>query len=722
MAYHPRTFTNSNHAARGSQASLATQAPRWHFRTFTNSGSDFRDRSRDQSWTQAPSARSFQNRTGPQRYPNSGRPRGGNGYARVPRRSQRVVTANDQFGLIISLVFEICQLRHHANNWIELPKSIDSNIDNLFHSINLPRPNDDLTNQKIVLKNLLKHDLQEAAQTHIQSQLDKALNKIKLIDPTDKDKCKHIVRNKLTREIPRINRVNLESWIDECLSLIGIQHTRAPRLYSDALQHNIERTQNKKTNAKQISSTANAQRNGLNSLDDLSLGDNTLVKRPYTPVKRRLPVSPPIQIRNRFDALRDLETGSPMKVRKLTVDEAVHVPQFTCIRNSCKPTRKVSGTAMEVQAAADTEAAAARVVSFTVETVGAGLTDAGDAGVTEMTGVTAELTAVAAADRSGAASAGASATDTTVTAAVTEGTGVSDTATDATTAGLAATATDTEATETTGLTDAVTVGTDTATAGNTEDVARATGVTTAGTADAVSTVIDHAAAVADCRWSASQENRRSSGSWNMRRTQSQTTLDGIFLFGKNSGTAKPGKKFVHENWDKNSETLQVRSKAANIILADSNFRHWQPENENFEVHVYPGANFVHAHRLLQLAQIPDSVLNLIICVGVNHRTWDFSVSTEPEFRKLIAATKVLKQRVYFLGVSAPDLIPFENDNITRVNNYAREKFGNRFFIPPLPRDEVGIRPKDLFKIHHDDDTMRRVFSSIINQVSALPLN
>jgi hypothetical protein len=303
--------------------------------------------------------------------------------------NQRVETANAQFGLIISLIFEICQLRHHADNWIELPRSIDRNIDNLFLSINLPRPDDDLRSQKIVIKNILKHDLQEAAQSHIKTQLDNALNKLKLIDPTDKDKCKEIVKRKLLHNIGRINRVNLDTWIDECINLAGSQYTRATRSYSDAVRHNIERKQNVTTNA-QHTITSNAQHSNITSLDD-----NTLIKRTHIATKRTLPTSPTIQVSNRFDALRDLETESPMKARRLTVDEA------TCISGTPGRAREMRAGASAAAAAAtaDVVAVADVVVAAAVATTAAAAevadADAAEGTVGGVAAVAADIAAAA---------------------------------------------------------------------------------------------------------------------------------------------------------------------------------------------------------------------------------------------------------------------------------------------------------------------------------------
>src|SRR6201996_2603989 len=405
MANHPRTFFNRNFAARDE---APAHAHRRGTRTYTSSDWNFQDRPRTQTWTQGPLPRMNHHRTDPQRYATPGHRRdrrSDNGYTR-PRMSRRVDTANEQFGLIISLVFEICQLRHHADNWIELPRSINRNIDNLFHNINLPRPNDDLKGQKIVIKNLLKHDLQEAAQSHIQTQLDIALSKIKLIDPTDKDKCKEVVKRKLMHNIARISRVNLDMRIDECINLIGSQYTRASRSYSDAVRHNIDREQNITTNA-QRTMTSVAQHNSIDSLDDI-----TLIKRPYKTNKRQLPTSPPIQVSNRFDVLRDLETESPMKARRLTVNEA------TCISGTTGNTRGIrAAAAAETTTAADAVAATAAATRVTATALAAAATDAKIVATAEATAAAAAAEVAAAADATAAAAQVAAAAEVAAAAA-----------------------------------------------------------------------------------------------------------------------------------------------------------------------------------------------------------------------------------------------------------------------------------------------------------------
>src|SRR5215467_2496436 len=188
-------FLNSNRSQRGGNGNF--QAPGtqsgWQRTGWSKVSYPRGAETRSQAWAQVPSARTFHSRTYPRGYPTSGRPpvdprhtqnwagpqrdstsdrpRGGYRHAQA-RRNQRVNTANEQFGLMVSLVFEICQLRHHADNWIELPRSINRDVDTLFDCINLPRPNDALASQKTVIKNILKHDLQVAAQSHIQSQID----------------------------------------------------------------------------------------------------------------------------------------------------------------------------------------------------------------------------------------------------------------------------------------------------------------------------------------------------------------------------------------------------------------------------------------------------------------------------------------------------------------------------------------------------------------------
>ena len=740
-AHFPRTFHNRNFDVRGE-----TQAQRRGTRTPTGSGWAFQDRPRTQTWTQAPTSRRVYGQTGTHRYPSSGprRPQSGNGYTQS-RVNQRVDTANEQFGLMISLIFEICQLRHHAANWLLLlPRSIDKTIDNLFNYINLPRPNEVLTNRKIVLKNILKHDLQETAQSHIQSQLDSALNKIKLIDPTDKDRCKHIVQRKLTHNIARINRVNLDAWIDECISLVGTQYTRATRSYSDAVRENIERGQSGATNAQRTIASNTPHNNNMNALNEI-----TLTKRP----KRQLPVSPPIQVSNRFNVLRDLESDNPRKVPRLTVNEAVCI---ACTRTvpACRvgSRRRQASTEPEADASAVVSSSAAEVASSTAAEVAAAsaevaaaakvahaataaATTAGMTAATEVVGATAAATEAVVVAAANVATGGLTAAGGACAVATAGVAAAGPTATGGAVAAAAAAKV---------IATAVAAGADAARVASAEASAAVAGAVAAagvraaeiavaadaGAADAsagtVAIETDEefaaAAAAAEFRISASQGERRRSSEIRgcLSRSLSQPTRDSSVRRSRGYDTvvSDNGYTLIHEGWAKNTSILRVRPNTMHVILADSNFRFHRVKHEDYEVHVFPGANLSHACAILKNFEIPHTVQNVIICVGMNNRSWKYHVSTAPDLRKLVAATKKFWQKSYFLGVSMPRLMnQEESDNVARLNEDARGRFGDRF-IPPLPQDQVRMATGDKYGIHHDEETVRKVFQSIDDEISS----
>ena len=601
---------------------------------------------------------------------------------------------------MIRLIFEICQLRHHAVNWLQLPKSIGQNIDKIFDFIHLPRPNDILMGCMTSVKTLLQLELQEAGHTHIKTQLEKALNKLKLIDPTDKFKCITIVKHKLWNNLKSINRVDLDSWINECMDTVGTQFTQTKtqpgthNTYSDIVQRNSVRTNNVTVNAQQTH-TSSAQNNRSSSHDDFTLVSHS--RKQNNQCKRQLPVSPPLSIGNRFDLLRDLETESPIKMRKLTVDEAPCISQVKS----------------QVQSQRNGEWSRIRLTSMTAAV------DAGQADAVADVGAVAEVASAAA--------------DADVVTKVVAAMDVAAAAEIATADG-AITADVADAIEVVvtpgGVAVEVAAGTDIADAA--EGTAEADAVTVAADAAATAEVAALAAtadsdAVVDRGLDATQGDRRLSAlriPIPSRPIISLPNLDEYAIRNLIKDVVRNNKYlFTYDGLAKHTWFLQVRSQASTVILGDSNFRRVQLIDDNFEVHAFSGARLAHTCRIIECSDIPDTVRNLVIAVGINDRSRDFNSITVADAKKLATATKNLKQRVYFLGISSPKtLTPEEDDNIIRLNGEMAAHFGSRF-IPPIPRDQVEIDPKDPYKIHHTNETVRKVFSSLINHIpSAVSLN
>jgi hypothetical protein len=233
---------------------------------------------------------------------------------------------------------------------------------------------------------------------------------------------------------------------------------------------------------------------------------------------------------------------------------------------------------------------------------------------------------------------------------------------------------------------------------------------------------ESAAAAAEFRISASQGERRRSSEIRgcLSRSLSQPTRDSSVRRSKGYDTvvSDNGYTLIHEGWAKNTSILRVRPNTMHVILADSNFRFHRVKHDDYEVHVFPGANLSHACAILKNAVIPHTVHSVIICVGMNNRSWKYNVSTAPDLRKLVAVTKDLNLLSYFLGVSTPRLMDQEEkDNVARLNADACDRFGDRF-IPPLPQDQVRMTTGDKYGIHHDEDTVRKVFFSIDDEISS----
>jgi hypothetical protein len=155
--------------------------------------------------------------------------------------------------------------------------------------------------------------------------------------------------------------------------------------------------------------------------------------------------------------------------------------------------------------------------------------------------------------------------------------------------------------------------------------------------------------------------------------------------------------------------LKPKSSTKILILGDSNLRYAKSDNSKYEIHSFPGAYLLHINKMLSVAELNDSLTDIVIAVGINHRDQIYRTHTQPELRKLVSIASKMTQRVHFLGVSTPTE---PTNNIRDLNDEARTGFGARY-IPPLPPNHVKISKFDtIYNIHHDVSTIERVMDSI----------
>lgn len=177
--------------------------------------------------------------------------------------------------------------------------------------------------------------------------------------------------------------------------------------------------------------------------------------------------------------------------------------------------------------------------------------------------------------------------------------------------------------------------------------------------------------------------------------------------------------YIHDKRKKASWNLPISGKPEVIILADSNFRPARNIPSNWQIHVYPGAFLGDVAKLLEKSSLPDSVKQLVVAVGINHKRWSFNASTKPHLYKVTAAAEQHHRRIHFLGVSTNGLPATEELNIGLLNDEARRRVGDSNFIRPLPNNQVTISDSDPYQIHHTADTVDRIIQTIITHFSSL---
>ena len=149
-----------------------------------------------------------------------------------------------------------------------------------------------------------------------------------------------------------------------------------------------------------------------------------------------------------------------------------------------------------------------------------------------------------------------------------------------------------------------------------------------------------------------------------------------------------------------------------IVLADSNGASLKNFPNNWEVHVFPGAQIIHAHRILEeFLRSGQSLENLVVAVGINNRTWQRN-SFEPDLNKLARSILKCKFNAKLMGVSIPSGLPQgEKGTVSTINTLFHNKLGYKNYIKPIT--DPGIAPEDKYGIHYDPDTGERIKQAIL---------
>lgn len=156
---------------------------------------------------------------------SGGQGRGAGASTTAPYRRERVITENTHFGELVRSLFQGSQVRHHSQNWGDLPGKLDRSINELFQGITPPMTDDQLRSNIDALCANLKSDLVVTIQEHLQRQLCNVQDKLSKLDPTDVEKAAHLAETKLVARLNRADRSRVQQWLREDSALVG--HMRA---------------------------------------------------------------------------------------------------------------------------------------------------------------------------------------------------------------------------------------------------------------------------------------------------------------------------------------------------------------------------------------------------------------------------------------------------------------------------------------------------------------
>lgn len=167
--------------------------------------------------------------------------------------------------------------------------------------------------------------------------------------------------------------------------------------------------------------------------------------------------------------------------------------------------------------------------------------------------------------------------------------------------------------------------------------------------------------------------------------------------------------------DKNWPSLTFASTTHTVILGDSNLRNVKDESipPGFQVDIIPGAHISHITNIA--TKIPEE-MDVIIAVGINHRSWNFEQRTLGEINQLHEACTKRGSKLHAMGISInPELPENEIANLTEINKHLFKLFGNRYIFPLSPK-EIRTYTDE---VHYDARTTQKIWYKITHYMRAL---
>lgn len=193
-----------------------------------------------------------------------------------PREMEVALSTNTEFPELSKRLYQGIQLRHHNENWRNLPHSLETKLDDVFNNVVPPMPNEKLKEKLKEINNTAKSTLVIAIQEHLHEMKRETEAELKELNKGDYDRAEELARARARRQFRgKFNLEKTNGWLSEMRASTG---------------------------EKLLDTTGNGTRAGRRNESE---AQNWCTENRGT--KRPLNSSPPIQITNRFYSLRNTD-------------------------------------------------------------------------------------------------------------------------------------------------------------------------------------------------------------------------------------------------------------------------------------------------------------------------------------------------------------------------------------------------------------------------------
>lgn len=146
--------------------------------------------------------------------------KGGNGGTN--ERVEQPRSTNADFQSMCRALYKTIQVRHHRENWVELPKAIARNLADLEANITPPDPTNNLREKIHTIFDNASSEILACVQNHLEERLNFNRSFLRQINPQDKERAKEIVQKRLTQCLgKKIGQLNINTALNKELLNIG---------------------------------------------------------------------------------------------------------------------------------------------------------------------------------------------------------------------------------------------------------------------------------------------------------------------------------------------------------------------------------------------------------------------------------------------------------------------------------------------------------------------